>query len=701
MKNFGPWAKGVDHLLHGGDYNPDQWLAYPEVIQEDYRLMKEAGCDVMSVNIFGWAALEPREGEFHFEWLDSIMDGLHENGVRVILATPSAARPIWMSKKYPEVLRMDENHVRHLHGGRQNHCLTSPVYRKKVREMSRMLAERYGKHPALAAWHVSNEYEGLGCHCPLCQEAFRGWLKKKYNNDLNALNQAWWTNFWSHTYQEWDEIEAPSPIGEHEVHGLTIDWKRFVSDQNLDFYIRECEPLREITPEIPLLTNFHDFIYLDRGLNYWDFAKHMDLISWDNYPYWHTDERSNWEEAARRGFIHDMNRSFLNGKPFLLMESSPSATNWQDVAKLRRPGMQSLASIQAVAHGADTVQYFQWRKGLGSSEKFHGAVIDHYPSTQTRVFKEVQSLSKELRKMDAVLGTSVEPEVAIIYDWENFWGLDDSEGPRREKREYFDTCVRHYKAFWEKGIPVDIINMEHDLTKYKLVIAPMLYMIKKGVGEAITEYVKNGGHFVTTYWSGIANETDLCFTNGRPGPLREVMGIWSEEIDALYDSDFNIVEPEPGISTAKCMKEGMQYKAQIFCDLIHDEGAKVWMRYSTDFYKGYPALTCNTYGEGEAWYIAFRCYEEFTSDFYAMLIERYDLKRVMNTELPEGVTVQLREDEDHCFLFLQNYSGTMKQVTLPMAYEDVLQDTIAEGVIEMMPYSYRVLKCMEKKEETR
>lgn len=686
MKNFGPWAKGVDHILHGGDYNPDQWLEHPEVIQEDYKLMKIAGCDVMSINIFGWAALEPREGEFHFEWLDEIMDGLYANGVKVILATPSAARPNWMSKKYPEILQMDENRVRHLHGGRQNHCFTSPVYRKKVREMNIKLAERYGKHPALIAWHVSNEYEGGGCHCPMCQEAFRNWLKKKYNYDLKQLNAAWWTHFWSHTYSCWEEIESPSPIGEHEVHGLTIDWKRFVSDQNLDFYMKECEPLREITPEIPLTTNFHDYIYLDRGLNYWDFAKHMDVISWDNYPYWHTDERSNWEEAARRAFIHDMNRSFLGGKPFLLMESSPSATNWQDVAKLRRPGMQSLSSMQAVAHGADTVQYFQWRKGLGSSEKFHGAVIDHYPSTETRVFKEVQSLSQELRKMDAVLGTSVEPEVAVIYDWENFWGLDDTEGPRREKREYFDTCVRHYQAFWKQGIPVDIINMEHDLTQYKLVVAPMLYMIKEGVGDAITEYVKKGGHFVTTYWSGIVNDTDLCFTIGRPGPLREVMGIWSEEIDALYDSDANRIIPEKNFALQK------EYEARIFCDLIHAEGAEVLMRYGDDFYAGYPALTCNHYGDGEAWYAAFRSYDGFAGDFYGMLAEKYGLRRAMETDLPEGVTVQVREDEENHFYFVQNYSGETKEVVLPDTYEDVLNGGKVDGSIRLSAYSYRVLR---------
>lgn len=288
--------------------------------------------------------------------------------------------------------------------------------------------------------------------------------------------------------------------------------------------------------------------------------------------------------------------------------------------------------------------------------------------------------------MDAVLGTSVEPEVAVIYDWENFWGLDDTEGPRREKREYFDTCVRHYQAFWKQGIPVDIINMEHDLTQYKLVVAPMLYMIKEGVGDAITEYVKKGGHFVTTYWSGIVNDTDLCFTNGRPGPLREVMGIWSEEIDALYDSDANRIIPEKNFALQK------EYEARIFCDLIHAEGAEVLMRYGDDFYAGYPALTCNHYGDGEAWYAAFRSYDGFAGDFYGMLAEKYGLRRAMETDLPEGITVQVREDEENHFYFVQNYSGETKEVVLPDTYEDVLNGGKVDGSIRLSAYSYRVLR---------
>ncbi|MDR3596135.1 beta-galactosidase, partial [Clostridium sp.] len=225
----------VTGLLHGGDYNPDQWLKYPEVLKEDVRLLKLANCNCVSINIFGWSAIEPEEGKYTFEWLDKIMEDMAANNIHVILATPSGARPAWMSEKYPEVLRVNGDRSKNLHGQRHNHCFTSPVYRNKTYEINEILAKRYKDHPALIMWHISNEYGGE-CHCELCQEAFRTWLKKKYDNDLEKLNEAWWTGFWSHKFTSWSQIESPSEKGEIYVHGHNLDWKRFVTDQTIDFY---------------------------------------------------------------------------------------------------------------------------------------------------------------------------------------------------------------------------------------------------------------------------------------------------------------------------------------------------------------------------------------------------------------------------------------------------------------------------------
>ena len=436
MNKFKPINEKCPHFLHGGDYNPDQWMNVPGIWEEDMRLMKLANCNAMSVGIFAWAVLEPEEGRFEFGWLDRIMDMIAENGGYVVLATPSGARPAWLAQKYPEVLRVQANRQRILFGGRQNHCFTSPVYREKCSIINRKLAERYKDHPALLVWHVSNEYSGE-CHCELCQKAFREWLKRKYDNDLDKLNEQWWTSFWSHTYTDWEQIQSPAPHGESRVHGHNLDWKRFVTDQTVDFIKNEIAPLKEITPNIPVTTNLMGTY---PGLDYWKIAPVLDVISWDIYPTWHSPQ-NDAELACRIGFLHDLNRSFKGGKPFMLMESTPSITNWHPVAKLKRPGMHLLASMQAVAHGSDTVQYFQWRKSRGSNEKFHGAVVDHCGHENTRVFRDVAEVGSVLKKLDPVIGTTVNAEVAVIYDWENNWAIEDAEGPRKDKKNYQQTCM--------------------------------------------------------------------------------------------------------------------------------------------------------------------------------------------------------------------------------------------------------------------
>lgn len=683
-KKYSPINPKCPHFLHGADYNPDQWMSTPEVWDEDMRLMKLANCNVMSVGIFSWASLEPEEGKFEFGWLDTIMDKLAENDAYAVLATPSGARPAWLAAKYPEVLRVNADRVRILFGARHNHCYTSPVYREKTRIINQKLAERYKDHPALLVWHVSNEYGGE-CHCELCQEAFREWLKQKYDGDLDKLNHAWWTAFWSHTYTDWSQIQSPAPHGETSIHGLNLDWKRFVTHQTIEFFKNEIAPLKEITPDVPVTANF---MGLYPGLNYWKFAKEVDVVSWDSYPAWHGRE-PDWELASKIGFVHDINRSLKDGKPFMLMESTPSMTNWQEVAKLKRPGMHLLSSIQAVAHGSDTVQYFQWRKSRGSSEKFHGAVVDHCGHENTRVFRDVAEVGKVLKKLDPVVGSTVKPDVAVIYDWENYWAMEDAQGPRREKKDYQLTCQMHYQPFWKRGVPVDVIDMDCDFSGYKLLIAPMLYMVRPGVAERIEKFVENGGTFITTYWSGIVDENDLCFLGGFPGPLRKVTGIWSEEIDALYEHDINHVVLKDGSSLG--LKN--EYEARELCDLIHAETARVLATYKSDFYAGRPAFTVNSFGKGKTYYIAFRNNDDFLDDFYSWLINDLSLKRAICAELPEGVTAQLRSDGERNFVFILNFAPEERSVDLgSKEYLDMLTNEQLTGYITLKGYGIKILQ---------
>lgn len=682
--NFGPINEKCKQILHGADYNPDQWIETPEIWDEDIRLMKLSGCNVMSVGIFSWSNLEPAEGNFEFSWLDTIIDKLYENGIFVVLATPSGARPAWMSMKYPEVLRVGANRVRNLHGLRHNHCYTSPVYRKKTALINRKLAERYKDHPAILVWHISNEFNG-DCHCDLCQEAFRTWLMRKYNYDLDKLNHAWWTSFWSYKFTAWSEIESPAPHGENRVHGHNLDWRRFVTYQTIDFYKNEIAPIREITPKIPVTTNFKG-IYYD-GLDYWKFAKEVDVVSWDNYPHWHNDNEKTWELAASVSFIYDIKRSLKDGKPFMLMESTPSLTNWHKVNKLKRPGMHLLSSIQAVAHGSDTVQYFQWRKSRGSSEKFHGAVVGHSGHEHTRVFKEVAEVGKILKKLHPVAGTSVKPEVAVIFDWENRWAINDVQALRQDKKLYFETCASHYKPFWNKGIPVNVISMDRDFSSYKLLIAPMLYMLRPGVAERIEAFVDKGGTFVATYWTGLVDETDLCFLGGFPGPLRKVLGIWVEETDTLYDSDSNRIRM---INGNGLRLEG-KYNVHTFCDLIHAETCNVLAVYDEDFYKGRPALTENMFGSGKAYYIAARSEDRFISDLYDILGKQIGIEPLLG-ELPLGVTAQIRTDGSRKFIFIMNFSEEKKSVRLGEGtFKNLLTSEEVVEFANLEPYGILVI----------
>jgi beta-galactosidase len=684
-KKHSPISSKAPVMLHGADYNPEQWLKYPEILREDIRLMKLANCNVMSVGIFSWVSLEPEEGVFTFDWLDGVLDSFAENGIYAFLATPSGARPAWMSEKYPEVLRVERNRVHNLHGFRHNHCFTSPVYREKTAILNAKLAERYSQHPAVIGWHISNEFGGE-CHCDLCQNAFRDWLKDKYNNSLDEVNHAWWATFWSHTYTSWTQIESPAPHGETQVHGLNLDWRRFVSERTIDFCQHEINTVRPYNPALPITTNMH----MIDGIDYRELAKILDVVSWDAYPEWHyTEDGDDARLAAWTAMHYDLMRSFKK-KPFLLMESTPSLTNWQSVSKLKRPGMHKLSSLQAVAHGSDSVQYFQWRKSRGSSEKFHGAVVDHSGHSETRVFKDVTEVGKTLAGMTEVVGTSTPVKTAIIFDWDNRWAIKDAQGIRNSGLRYEETVLQHYRALWELGIPVDMIGSGDDLSDYKLVIAPMLYLISEENGKRIEKFVEQGGTFLATYWSGVVNETDLCHLGGFPGPLRRTLGIWAEETEGLHSRDLNGVV----MQASNALNLSGDYDAHEIAELIHLEGAEALGTYRSDFYAGRPALTVNRFGEGNAYHLATRVKDaSFYVELYAAITSKAGITRALDSELPTGVTAQLRTDGESDYIFVQNFSGSPQTVQLNgEEYTDITSDTAVPAVLNLAVNDLALLK---------
>lgn len=671
---------GQNRIFYGADYNPEQWLDSPEILKKDLELMKQAHCSIMSVGIFSWAKLEPAEGVYDFSWLDFVLDSLNSIGVKVFLATPSGAKPGWMAKKYPEVLRVSEDRVKALHGGRHNHCASSLVYREKVQKIDKALALRYANHPAVIGWHISNEFSG-SCHCESCQKNFREWLKKKYKT-LDNLNRAYWSTFWSHTYSSWDEIESPSTIGENGVHLLNLDWKRFNTELCMDFCKMEIDTVKSVRKDLPATTNFMEFFY---DYDYFEFAKILDFISWDSYPEWHVYS-DQVKIPAYTAMNHDLMRSLKGDMPFVLMESTPNVTNWRELSKQKKPGMNTLAAVQALAHGADNIQYFQWRKSRGSCEKFHGAFVDHVGHLDTRVGREACELGAKLEKLGEIAGSLSKAKVALVFDTVNRWAIDDAQGPRNKDMHYLEVCLDYYRALWSRGINVDVIDETCPLDGYKIVIAPMTYMIRGDYAKRVEQFVKNGGHYVSTFWSGIVDENDLCFLGGFPGPLSEVLGIWDEEIESLDDEERETVR-----SLNNALDFNAVYEASMLCSVVHTKGAETISTFDSDYFKDSPALTVNSYGLGKAYYVASRMDDRFTAKFVRMLLDDNSIEAPV-AELAEAMSCHTRYNEGCEYLFIENYADRENTALLKASYTDLLCGEKTGEKITLSPYQAVVLK---------
>ena len=625
-------------ILYGGDYNPNQWGK--EIWKEDMRIFKDARINSATINVFSWAKIQPSEETYNFTELDEIIDMLSRENYDIVLATSTGALPAWMVKRYPEVARTDYEGRHHKFGQRHNACPNSLVFQKFASRLAGKLAERYGDNPHVTCWHISNEYGGE-CYCENCEKAFRVWLREKYQT-LDELNKAWNTEFWGHTIYDWDEVVLPDALGDGiedaaEPHmtafaGLSIDYCRFNSDGMLNNFKMEKEAIRRFDKETPITTNMMGTF---KGLDYFKWAKEMDVISWDNYPSYNTP----WSMVAMK---HDLMRG-LKDAPFMLMEQTPSQQNWQPYNSLKRPGQMRAQSYQTMAHGADTIQFFQLRRSVGGCEKFHGAVIAHAGTENTRVFREVKQLGEELEKLsDLIPGSVNETEVGVIFDWDNYWALEYTSGPSISLK-YVDQIHRYYQYFYEKNIGTSMIPVDADFSKYKMIVAPVLYMVKPGMKEALEEYVKNGGILVTTYMSGIVGESDNVYLGGYPGPLKEMAGVWVEEIDALAPEQHNVVT----------FKDGIQSKCKIVCDLMHLEGAESLGEYAEDFYAGMPAVTRHTYGKGKLYYIGTCMEEDGIAKVLSMAAEDAGAKPVAGTE--NGLEIVKRNGEGKSFYFVMNF----------------------------------------------
>jgi beta-galactosidase len=639
-------------ILYGGDYNPDQWPQ--EIIEKDMHLLKSANINIVTLPVFSWALLQPDEYTYNFEWLDNILNLLKENNIYVCLATSTAAQPAWMSRKYPEMLPVDFHGSKRKHGGRVKFCPNSTKYRELSVKLARKLAERYKDYSNLALWHIGNEYDNY-CYCDHCQEEFRKWLKSRYKT-IDNLNNAWNMNFWGHTVYSWDEIVVPSALNEMwdgpgktctTFQGMALDYNRFMSDSILGCYIGEYNAIKEITPDIKITTNFMGTF---KPLDYFKWADYIDIISWDNYP-------SYGDSPSNVAMSHDLMRGLKSGEPFMLIEQSPSQANWQPYNSVKRPGEMKLQSYQALAHGADSVMFFQMRQSIGACEKYHAAVISHAGSENTRTFKECAELGTELTALgDSIIDSKYNSKVGIIFDWDNWWAVEFSSGPSIELK-YLPQIQKYYAGFHNKNIPVDFVKPTDDFSKYDIIIAPVLYMLKDTVADNIKKFVSNGGTFLTTFFSGYVDENDRVKIGGYPSELRDLLGLWVEELDALPPEINNSIQMN---STLEGFSS--EYNCNMLFDIINLEGADVLGTYGSDFYKGRPVLTCNKFGNGEAYYIASNPETKFVDD----LVNYFDTKHSLSLDFENqpGIEITKRSKDDKNIFFILNHNNEEKILNL-------------------------------------
>ncbi|WP_406282059.1 beta-galactosidase [Streptomyces sp. NBC_00209] len=643
-------------ILFGGDYNPEQWPE--EVWEDDVRLMKEAGVNSVTLGVFSWARIEPRPGAREFDWLDRLMDLMHAQGIGVVLATPTASPPPWMGARHPETLPRAEDGSIVWYGSRQQFCPSSPVYRRYAAALTEDLAARYAEHPALTVWHINNEY-CTHCWCDETAGHFRRWLRGRYGT-LDALNEAWGTAFWSQRYDAWTEILPPRKAQYMRNPTQVLDFKRFTSDALMECFTAERDIVARHTPHIPVTTNF---MPLWSGQDAWAWSAEEDVVSVDVYP----DPRDPWG-GQYNAMLADMTRSQADG-PWMLMEQAAGAVNWRGVNHPKPEGLNRLWSLQSVARGADAICYFQWRQSRQGSEKFHSGMLGH-AGEQGRSFRETRQLGGELAVIgSAVSGTGVAAEVAVLHDWDAWWA-GAQEGAPSARLDYTEVIRRWHRALWENGTPTDFARPDADLSRYKAVVVPHLYLLDDAAVDNLVAYVQGGGRLVCGFFSGIADVDDRVRPGGMDVRLRELFGIAT--LHEWWPLDTG--------ETVEC--DG--FRGTLWSEELEAaEGTEVLAAYRDGELAGLPAVL----RRGRAVYVSTLPEPPALRALLAGVVREAGVEPVL-AGLPEGVEAVRRGE----LLFLLHHRREMVTVTVPGVYEDLLTGRAVTDRIALGRYGVAVLR---------
>ncbi len=649
-------------MAFGGDYNPEQWPA--QVWPEDIALMREAGVTMATVGVFAWAHLEPRPGTYEFGWLDQVLDLLHGGGVDVDLATATASPPPWLAQLHPETLPVDVDGRTLWPGSRQAYCPSSAVFRERATALTEELATRYAGHPALALWHVGNEYacHTTCCWCDVSAAAFREWLADRYG-DIEALNQAWGTSFWSQRYGDFDQVFPPRSTPTFGNPGQALDFRRFSSDEHLACYIAERDVLRRITPDVPVTTNF---MAHSEVVDYWRWAREVDVVSNDHYLT--ADDPDGHQELA---FSADVSRGLAGGRPWLLKEHSTSAVNWQPRNVAKRPGETVRNSLQHVARGSEGALFFQWRQSRAGAEKYHSALVPH-AGTESRLWREVVDLGATLDRLSPVVGSTVRADVALIFDWESWWATEHVATPSIDVT-YRDRALALHRALLAAGLTVDVVSPPTtggQLAQYPLVLAPTLHLVSNLTASVLAEYVQAGGHLLVTYFSGIADEQDRVHLGGYPGAFRDLLGVRVQEFCPLRDGQTVRLLDQTG-TDAGC--------SDVWTEDLHLTGADAVLTYADGPVPGCAALTRQARGAGVGWYLATRTDDTTTASILRQVCAEAGVTAPY--DVPAGVELVRRHSDDAAYVFAINHGSA--DATVQIAGTDLIGGSVIDAELRL------------------
>ncbi|MFF6779339.1 beta-galactosidase [Streptomyces sp. NPDC012510] len=638
-------------LAFGGDYNPEQWDE--PIWKEDDELMRRARVNLATVGVFSWALLEPEERRYDFAWLDAHIDRLHAGGVAVDLATPTASPPPWFSVAHPDALPVTPDGNRLTHGSRDTYCLTAPAYRSAARRIASALAERYGDHPALALWHVHNEY-GTLCYCDHTAAAFRVWLRARHGS-LDALNEAWATAFWSQRYSSWEQVMPPRATQWHKNPGQALDFRRFWSDEIIAAYREQRDAIRAHSDR-PVTTNLMLPAY--QNIDLWVLARELDVVSSDQYP-----SSPGPDAAADVAFHADRTRSLAGGSPWLLMEQGTNTVYDRDRTLAKEPGDILRHTLGHIARGSEGALFFQWRQSRAGAEMWHSAMVPH-AGPDSRVFREVTQVGEAVARLGELAGSTVTAPVAVLHDSDAWWALS-MDGLPSPDLDYHAELGRAHRALWNAGATVDFAHPEHELGRYLLVIAPALFLMSDAGAENLRRYVEGGGTLLVQHASGFVDERPHARLGGYPaGPLREALGIRVEEYRPLRRAE------------RIALSDGSH--GTVWSESLRTEGAETLATYTHGMLTDSPALTRHRFGTGQGWYLSARLEE---TD-YGALVHRLLKEAGVEPELPglpPGVEAVTRHAPDgrRWHALINHRTATLH---LPEPAHDLLTGAVAHEV---------------------